>query len=68
MERLSGRRGIYPQFFFLHGDDSLTYVGDWTAIQRIHQAEGLPKSYLQANPEISTWEDVFGDSSHIFSV
>lgn len=65
---LSGTRAQYPQFFFVHADGLTTYLGDYKMLQKIHHAEGLPRSYRDANPDVSTWYQVFCDTSQIFSV
>jgi hypothetical protein len=65
---ISGIRARYPQFFFIHSDGTTSYLGDWKMLQKIHHAEGLPRSYRDANPDISTWDEVFCDTSQIFSV
>jgi len=66
--RISGVRANYPQFFFLCGDGSITFLGDYRVLLKIHHAEGLPKSYRDAHPDTQTWNAVFADTSHIFSV
>lgn len=66
---LSGIRAQYPQFFFVYNEDSrTTYLGDWKTLQKIHHAEGLPRGYRDANPTVSTWNQIFCDTSQIFSV
>ena len=66
--RISGVRANYPQFFFSHNDGRITFLGDFRILLKIHHAEGLPKAYRDAHPEVSTWNVVFGDTSQIFSV
>jgi len=65
---LSGTQAQYPQFFFVHADGLTTYLGDYKMLQKIYYAEGLPRSYRDANPDISTWYQVFCNTSQIFSV
>ncbi|KAI2513439.1 hypothetical protein MHU86_913 [Fragilaria crotonensis] len=66
--RISGARAQYPQFFFLHADGRTTHLGDFKTLQNLHHAEGLPRSYRNATPGIMTWNEIFCDTSQIFSV
>ena len=56
--RLSGKRGVYPQFFLMHGEDKIEFLGDWEKIEALNDASSLPDEILQQNPEIMTWEKV----------
>jgi len=58
---ISGTRGHYPQFFFVHQNGSTSYFGDWEKIEAINETSCLPKEILQKHPEIETWNDFFGD-------
>ena len=55
---LSGRRGVYPQFFLVSSDDSqeTTVVGDMETIDGINDCSAMPAELLEANPGIVTWE------------
>ena len=58
--RLSGKRGVYPQFFVIHGEDKIEFIGDWEKIEALNDASGLPEEILDRNPEIMTWERILG--------
>jgi hypothetical protein len=66
--QISGVRAQYPQFFFVHANGRTTYFGDYKTLHNLHHAEGLPRSYRDANPDVSTWNEIFCDTSQIFSV
>mmetsp|Transcript_2733 Transcript_2733/g.3141 ORF Transcript_2733/g.3141 Transcript_2733/m.3141 type:complete len:128 (-) Transcript_2733:317-700(-) len=54
-------RGNYPQFFFIHQDGSTHYIGNFDEIQNVNETSNLPKDILDQNPNILTWERVFGN-------
>lgn len=56
--RLSGLRAVYPQFFLIHGQERIEFLGDWEKIQQVNEASGLPDEVLEQNPGIMTWEKV----------
>mmetsp|Transcript_7565 Transcript_7565/g.11253 ORF Transcript_7565/g.11253 Transcript_7565/m.11253 type:complete len:149 (-) Transcript_7565:203-649(-) len=64
--RISGIRGLYPQWF-IHDDDlalerpRTTYVGDWEAISLVNDCDDIPKEVLDKNPQIVTWNKMFGE-------
>eukprot|EP00977_Amphora_coffeiformis_P004935 scaffold1055_cov165-Amphora_coffeaeformis.AAC.9 len=64
--KISGRRGVYPQFF-VHDDDvfdkeeTVNYIGDWEHIEAVNDASGLPENMLAAHPAIKTWNNIFGN-------
>ena len=58
--RMSGIRGNYPQFFLVEKDGSVSFLGDWNAIEEMNDASGLPLEILEANPGIPTWKTVLG--------
>ena len=57
----------YPQFFFAYPDGATTFVGDWDKIEAINDNSDLPKDVLDNNPDIKTWDKVFGDVVKSFS-
>ncbi len=58
---ISGIRGCYPQFFFVQADGTITYFGNWDKLEAINEASSLPDDILEANPQIMTWGEVFGN-------
>jgi hypothetical protein len=58
---ISGVRGNYPQFFFVHANGATSYFGNWEKLQEINEASCLPKEILEQNPDIQTWDTFFGD-------
>jgi hypothetical protein len=58
--RMSGIRGNYPQFFLVEKDGSVSFLGNWNAIEEMNDASGLPEEILEANPGIPTWKTVLG--------
>ena len=56
----SGIRGNYPQFFFEFADGSVHFIGRWETIEMINDSSGLPEEILDMNPEIQTWDQMFG--------
>ncbi len=54
---ISGRRGTYPQFFLL-GEESVEFVGDFETIEAMNDASALPCEILERHPEIMTWEKI----------
>ena len=56
--KLSGLRGVYPQFFVLEGEEELEFLGDWEKIEAINDASSLPQEILMNNPSIMTWDKV----------
>lgn len=63
--RLSGLRAVYPQFFLIHGQDRIEFLGDWEKIEAVNDASGLPDEVLEKNPGIMTWEKVLGYSRKV---
>ena len=54
---LSGRRGVYPQFFLVSSvTEETTVVGDMETIDGINDCSAMPAELLEANPGIVTWE------------
>lgn len=64
---ISGIRGNYPQFFFVHSNGATSYIGNYDKIEEINEASSLPDEVLEQHPEIQTWEKVFGDVVESFS-
>jgi hypothetical protein len=58
---ISGIRGNYPQFFFVHSNGATSYFGGWDKLEEVNEATSLPQHILDQHPEIITWEQVFGD-------
>lgn len=60
MFKVSGIRANYPQFFFKDEDGSFTFIGQWETIEGFNENSQLPGDILEANPQIDTWEKMFG--------
>lgn len=58
---ISGIRGNYPQFFFVHSNGATSYFGNFDRLEELNETSSLPKEVLDANPDIETWEKVFRD-------
>jgi len=58
---ISGIRGNYPQFFFVHSNGATSFIGNYDKIEEINEDSGLPRELLDQHPEIQTWDKVFGD-------
>jgi hypothetical protein len=48
---------MYPQFFLL-GEESVEFVGDFDTIEAMNDASALPCEILERHPEIMTWEKI----------
>lgn len=64
--KISGRRGVYPQFFVYENDvfgkdEIVSFIGDWDRIEVLNDASGLPEDLLAAHPTIKTWENILGN-------
>lgn len=59
--QISNMRGNYPQFFLAFPDGSTTFLGNWEKIEAINDSSDLPKDILENNPDIETWDKVFGN-------
>ena len=63
--KISGRRGVYPQFFVLdddvyNGQEDVSFIGEWDDIEQVNDASGLPQAMLEAHPSIKTWDAIIG--------
>jgi hypothetical protein len=58
--KISGMRGVYPQFFLIHNEEKIEFLGDWEKIEAVNDASGLPDEVLERHPEILTWGKVMG--------
>lgn len=58
---ISGIRGNYPQFFFVHSNGATSYFGNFDKLEELNETLSIPKEVLDANPDIETWEKVFED-------
>ena len=58
---ISGIRGNYPQFFFVHSNGATSYFGNFDRLEELNETFDIPKDILDANPDIETWERVFRD-------
>jgi len=65
--QISNLRGNYPQFFLAFPDGSTTFLGDWEKVEAINDSSDLPEDILENNPNIETWEKVFGNVVSSFS-
>ena len=67
--RISGVRGNYPQFFVERQVDngyggtirSVEFWGNYDTFENLNEVDSLPPHLLLANPEVETWDNVFGD-------
>ena len=59
--QISGIRGRYPQFFVVSEHGKITFLGDWDKLEAINDASSLPDDIIEANPQIVTWDRLFGD-------
>lgn len=67
--RISGVRGNYPQFFVERQVDngyggtirSVEFWGNYETFENLNEVDSLPPHLLLANPEVETWDNVFGD-------
>ena len=64
--KLSGRRGVYPQFFIFDPNDysepeTIKYIGDWELFEHMNDADDLPH-YLGESPRTNmmTWKSLLG--------
>jgi len=57
----SGARGKYPQIFINNSDGTLRFVGMWDQLETLNDLSQLPPETLAQNPDIETFEQVFGD-------
>ena len=60
--QISGIRANYPQFFFIFesNQDTLHFYGQWEKVQELNEMGSLPLEILRDNPNLETWERVFG--------
>lgn len=63
--KLSGRRGVYPQFFVYDNDvfgkeETVYFIGDFESFEAVNDASALPREVTSANPTIMTWEGMLG--------
>mmetsp|Transcript_19594 Transcript_19594/g.27568 ORF Transcript_19594/g.27568 Transcript_19594/m.27568 type:complete len:121 (-) Transcript_19594:400-762(-) len=64
--KVSGKRGQYPQFFFLYEDSTASYIGGYEKLSELNDSSNFSYSILAANPNIETWEKVFEDVVEFF--
>uniref|UniRef100_A0A6S9DD94 Uncharacterized protein n=1 Tax=Ditylum brightwellii TaxID=49249 RepID=A0A6S9DD94_9STRA len=64
---ISGIRGNYPQFFFVDKNGKTEFFGDYEKFEIINDSSSYPADVLEANPDIETWEKVFGKVVESFS-
>ena len=58
---ISGIRASYPQFFLERRDGTITFVGLWDVIETINDNSSCSEEILEANPNLQTWDRVFGN-------
>mmetsp|Transcript_5886 Transcript_5886/g.12359 ORF Transcript_5886/g.12359 Transcript_5886/m.12359 type:complete len:221 (-) Transcript_5886:192-854(-) len=61
---VSGIRGNYPQFFFAYEDyrtAEFQFLGGYERLQNLNEVDSLPAAFLVANPNLETWDKIFGD-------
>ena len=61
---VSGIRGNYPQFFFAYEDyrtAEFQFLGGYERLQNLNEVDSLPAAFLVANPNLETWDKMFGD-------
>jgi len=67
--RISGIRGNYPQFFVERQVDNgyggsksrLEFWGSYDRMEQLNEVDSLPPDVLLANPQVETWDSVFGN-------
>lgn len=64
--KISGRRGVYPQFFIfdpndLGDEETVDFIGDWEHFEQMNDTEGLPEDTVVAHPNIRTWKSLLGN-------
>lgn len=67
--RISDIRGNYPQFFVERQVDNgyggtktkMEFWGSYERMEQLNEVDSLPPDVLLANPDVETWERVFGD-------
>lgn len=67
--RISDIRGNYPQFFVERQVDNgyggtktkVEFWGSYERMEQLNEVDSLPPDVLLANPDVETWERVFGD-------
>jgi len=58
---ISGIRGNYPQFFFVHSNGATSYFGNYDTLEELNETSSLPKDVLDAHPDFETWDKAFRD-------
>ncbi|GFH58572.1 hypothetical protein CTEN210_15048 [Chaetoceros tenuissimus] len=58
---ISGIRGNYPQFFFVHANGATSYLGNFEKLEELNETVDIPDDVLNANPDLETWPRVFKD-------
>jgi hypothetical protein len=51
-------RAVYPQFFLMHGQDRIEFLGDWDKLEAVNESSSLPIEILEQNPDIMTWDKI----------
>jgi hypothetical protein len=63
---ISDIKNIYPQVFIEFFDGTIGFAGTWDFLEELNDASSLPKEYLDQNPTILTWENIFCNVVHNF--
>ena len=63
--KLSGRRGVYPQFFIFDPNDyedkeTIKYIGDWELFEHMNDVDGLPDYVADSQSNFKTWKSLLG--------
>ena len=56
---MKGGSKEYPLFFILRSPDTIEFVGNWSTIQKLMDANNSPPSYLQQHPDVMTISRLF---------
>jgi len=55
------------KFFFVDKNGKTEFFGDYEKFEIINDSSSYPADVLEANPDIETWEKVFGKVVESFS-
>lgn len=61
LTNISKVKGNYPQIFIVDTDEKITYVGGYDELESMLELNNLDKEILEKNPDLKTFDMVFGD-------